>query len=260
MSTANEPETSGDVAAIMACIAHKMAVEQGAEIVRVPGAVGLRYRAPLFHPWPRAVELSVEILAEDFAAGARARAQILVDPDETHRLGVIGCEVATDAAEIEAAGYDGCWNTSLLAASLDQAPRSTAAGLQIERVVLPGQVAELNALAAPEFPSSRADALRRPEFLDLLGRRKGRAVAKGQVSGLAGETVYVADMFTDPAARKTGYARAQSCRRCMTRRRPRGPKRAVCSSHPWRPAESGFYEKRGYRPTCWRAVLLSKVR
>jgi GNAT superfamily N-acetyltransferase len=255
MGMASEPETSGDVAAIIACIAHKMGVEQGAEVVGVPGAVGLRYHTPLFHPWPRAAELSVEILAEDFAAAARVRQLILAEPSETHRLGVFGCDVGADAAAIEAAGYDGCWNTSLLAAALAEAPRTTAMDLRIERVALPGQVAELNALA-PEFPSSVL-SLGRPEFIDLLGRREGQAVAKGQVSGLAGATAYVADMFTDPNARKAGYASA-ILSALHDEAASRGATRAVLIPS-LEASESGFYEKRGYRRTCWRAVLLSKA-
>ncbi len=93
-----DAEASGDVAAILFGIAHKMSVELGAELVRVDGAVGLRYAEPLSHPWPRAVELEVEILAEDLASAGEARDRILIDPNETHRVSVFGCDVGADAA------------------------------------------------------------------------------------------------------------------------------------------------------------------
>jgi GNAT superfamily N-acetyltransferase len=247
-------ETDEDVAAIMVCIALKMAVEQEVEVVRAPGAVGLRYPTPLFHPWPRSVELTVEILAASLADAAEMRAKILADPGETHRTSVFGCDVAADAEAIAAAGYDGCWNTALLAADLTEAPVSTAPDLAIERVERPDQIAELNALA-PEFPSY-PQSLGRREFIDLLGRHAARAVAKGQIVLAAGETAYVADMFTHPHARGAGYGGAILAA-LHAEAAARGARRAVLIPSQ-SAAESGFYEKRGYRRVCWRAVLLSK--
>ena len=247
--------TAADVAAIIGRIAHKMAVEQGVEVVRVAGAVGLRYPKPLPHPWPRAVELSVEILASDLASAAEARARILAYPHETHRTSVFACDVRADAEAIAAAGYDGCWNTALLAADLAEAPRESAADLTIERVERADQVAELNGLD-PEFPSHAA-SLGRPEFVDLLGRRAGRAVAKGQIVCAAGETAYVADMFTHPEARNAGYAGA-ILSVLHDEAAARGVKRTVLIPSQ-AAAESRFYEKRGYRLVCPRAVLLSKA-
>ncbi len=244
-----------DIAAIIVAIAHKMAVEQGVEVVRVAGAVGLRYRNPLPHPWPRAVELSVEILASDLASAAEAGAQILADANETHRTSVFGCDVYADAEAIEAAGYDGCWNTALLAADLAQARRTSAAELAIERVERVDQVAELNVLE-PEFPSHAA-SLGRPEFIDLLGRRAGQAVAKGQLVCVAGEAAYVADMFTRPSARNAGCAGA-ILSALHDQAVARGARRAVLIPSQ-AAAESGFYEKRGYSLVCPRAVLLSKA-
>jgi GNAT superfamily N-acetyltransferase len=250
-----DAEASGDVAAILFGIAHKMSVELGAELVRVDGAVGLRYAEPLSHPWPRSVELEVEILAVDLASAGEARDRILIDPNETHRVSVFGCDVGADAADIERAGYDGCWNTALLAASLAEAPRSSAADLAIERVERAEQIDEINALD-PEFPSYPR-SLGRPEFIDLLGRRDGLAVAKGQIVRASGEAAYVADMFTHPAARGAGYASAilsalhDEAAAFGATRTVLIPSRAA--------SESGFYEKRGYRWVCSRAVLLSKT-
>jgi len=244
-----------DIDAIIGGIAHKMAVEQGVEVVRVAGAVGLRYRKPLPHPWPRAVDLSVEILAADLASAAEARAEILADPHETHRTSVFACDVYADAEAIAAAGYDGCWNTALLAADLAEAPRTSAADLTIERVERADQVAELNALE-PEFPSYQA-SLGRPEFIDLLGRRSGQAVAKGQIVCAVGETAYVADMFTHPEARNAGYAGAVLSA-LHDQAAARGVRRTVLIPSQ-AAAESRFYEKRGYSLVCTRAVLLSKA-
>jgi GNAT superfamily N-acetyltransferase len=251
----SEAETAADVAAIIGCIAHKMSVEQGALVVRVPGAVGLRYQEPLSQPWPRAVALNVEILAGDLAGVAEVRRRILADPAETHRVSVFGCDVHADADAIADAGYDGCWNTALLAAALAEAPRASAADLEIERVERADQVAELNALA-PDFPSYPS-SLGRPEFIDLLGRRAGRAIAKGQIVHLGGEAAYVADMFTQPDARKAGYAGALLSA-LHGGAAARGAGRAVLIPSQ-AAAESGFYEKRGYRSICTRAVLLSKA-
>jgi GNAT superfamily N-acetyltransferase len=246
-------DAQADIAAIIGAITHKMAVEQGVQVVRVPGAAGLRYRKPLPHPWPRAVELSVEILAADLASVATA-APILADTHETHRTSVFGCDVYADAEAIAAAGYDGCWNTALLAADLAQAPRTRAADLIIERVERDDQVAELNVLE-PEFPSHTA-SLGRPEFVDLLGRRAGRAVAKGQIVCLAGEAAYVGDMFTHPEARNMGYAGA-ILSALHDEAAARGARRALLIPSQ-AAAESRFYEKRGYSLVCPRAVLLSQ--
>ncbi|HEY3889769.1 MAG TPA: GNAT family N-acetyltransferase [Caulobacteraceae bacterium] len=248
-------QAQADIAAIIDAIAHKMAVEQGVEVVRVPGAVGLRYREPLPHPWPRAVELSVEILAADLASAAKAGAQILADRHETHRTSVFGCDVYADGEAIAAAGYDGCWNTALLAADLAQAPRTRVSDLAVERVERADQVAELNALD-PEF-LSHAAGLGRPDFIDLLGRRAGRAVAKGQIVCLAGQAAYVADMFTHPVARNAGYAGA-ILSALHDEAAARGAWRAVLIPSQ-AAAESRFYEKRGYSLVCPRAVLLSKA-
>jgi len=50
-------EAATDLEALIDAIALKMAVELGAELVRFPGAVAMRYPTPLHHPRPRAVEI-----------------------------------------------------------------------------------------------------------------------------------------------------------------------------------------------------------
>jgi GNAT superfamily N-acetyltransferase len=232
-----------------------MSVEQGAQIVFAGRAVCLRYPKPFQHPWPRTVELWAEIMASDLASAAKARSLVLAKARELHRLSIFGCDVHTDGEAIAAAGYDGCWNTSLLAAQLDEAPGAASASLAIERVERPEQIAELNALD-PEFPSHPA-SLGRQEFVDLLGRHAGRAVAKGQLVCMGGERAYVADMFTGPAARKAGYAGAVLSA-LHNEAAARSVRRTVLIPSQTA-AESRFYEKRGYRQACLRAVFLSKA-
>jgi GNAT superfamily N-acetyltransferase len=245
-----------DVEAVIDGIAHKMAVELGAELVRSTGAVAIRYPAPLPHPWPRAVEISVEVLASDLDAARSAAAAAGARRDETHRAHVFGADVAADAEAIAAAGYDACWNTQLLAFDLNgPAGAATVAGLTLERVERRAQADEVNALA-PDFPSYDS-SLGRPEFFDLLGRREGRAVAKGQIVCASPHGAYVADMFTDPTARNAGCASALlSALHDEARRRGLG--RAVLIPS-LAAAQASFYEKRGYRRVSLDAVLLSRV-
>jgi GNAT superfamily N-acetyltransferase len=162
--------------------------------------------------------------------------------------------VGDDAEAIEAAGYDGCWNTALLAADLAEAPISAAVDLQIERVERPDQIAELNALD-PDFPSYR-QSLDQAEFIDLLGRRAGQAVAKGQVVCAAGAIAYVADMFTHPTARNGGYASALLS--ALHREAAARGVKTVVLIPSLAASESGFYSKRGYRRVAPCAVILSK--
>jgi GNAT superfamily N-acetyltransferase len=247
-------ETAGaDIEAVIDGIAHKMAVEMGAELVRVQGAVAIRYRSPLHHPWPRAVDLTLDILAADLPSTVAA-AQATVAAGEPHRAHVFGCDVGGHAAAIEAAGYDGCWNTQLLALDLAAAQVATAADLAIETVEREAQIDELNALQ-PEFPSYR-ESRGRPEFFDLLGRRAGAAVAKGQIVCASRRAAYVADMFTAARERNTGCAGAMLSALHEEARR-RGLRRAVLIPS-LMAAETSFYDKRGYRRVSTDAVLLSK--
>lgn len=242
--------SAADVEAVIDAIALKMAVELGAELVRVPGAVAIRYPAPLRHPWPREVDVSLDIMASDLGA-ARAAASLT---DAAHRAHVFGCDVTGDAAAIEAAGYDGCWNTQLLAIDLDGAPPAPAADLVLEPVEREDQLDELNALE-PEFRSYRP-ALGRPELFDLLGRRDGAAVAKGQVVFASPHAAYVADMYTHPSARNAGVASALLAALHAEALR-RGARRAVLIPS-LMAAQAGFYQKRGYGRVSVDAVLLSK--
>jgi GNAT superfamily N-acetyltransferase len=126
--------------------------------------------------------------------------------------------------------------------------------LVLERVETEAQVDELNALG-PDFPSYLG-SLGRTDFFDLLGRRDGRAVAKGQLVCASPDAAYVADMFTDLVARNTGCAGALLSG-LHDEARARGLGRTVLI--PSRAAaEAGFYEKRGYRHVSTDAVLLSK--
>jgi len=243
-----------DFDALVEGIALKMAVELGAAVTRVPGAVALRYQTPLAHPWPRAVDFSLEILAVDLKSAVTAREASIANARETHCAHVFGCDVVADADEIEAVGYDGCWNTRLLALDLALAQSSVASSLALERVETKEQVDELNALGS-DFPSYLA-SLSRPEFFDLLGRRDGRAVAKGQIVCASPDAAYVADMFTAPVARNTGCATALLSG-LHNEAQVRGFGRTVLI--PSRAAaEAGFYEKRGYQQVSTDAVLLSK--
>jgi GNAT superfamily N-acetyltransferase len=149
-------------------------------------------------------------------------------------------------------GYDPCWNTQTLSIDLGRAPPSRAPGFELERVETQAQLEELNALA-PDFPSYAA-SLGHPAFFDLLGRRDGRAVAKGQLVFAAPRAAYVADMFTAPAARKAGYAGALLSA-LHDEARARCAARAVLIPS-LAAAEAGFYEKRGYRRVSLDAVLL----
>lgn len=243
-----------DFDALIEGIALKMAVEIGAAVIRVPGAVALRYQTPLAHPWPRAVDFSLEILAVDLESAVTAREASIASARETHCAHVFGCDVVADADEIEAVGYDGCWNTRLLALDLAHAQSSAASRFVLERVEKEAQVDELNALG-PDFPSYLG-SLGRPEFFDLLGRRDGRAVAKGQIVCASPDAAYVADMFTAQVARNTGCAGALLSG-LHDEARVRGLGRTVLIPSQ-AASEAGFYEKWGYQHVSTDAVLLSK--
>ena len=190
-------------------------------------------------------------MATDLASSAAASAHV----GEPHRAHVFGCDLTAAAAAVEAAGYDPCWNTQTLAIDLAGAPASAADRLELERVERDEQIAELNALD-PDFRSYR-ESLGRAEFFDLLGRRGGHAVAKGQLVCTAPHAAYVADMFTAPAARNAGCAGAILTALHAEAQR-RGIARAVLIPS-LAAAESGFYVKRGYARVSLDAVLLSKA-
>ena len=245
------PAASADIEALIDSIALKMTVDVGAKVARSSDAIALRYPTPLEYSWPRAVAVSLEILATSLDASASAGASL----GEPHLAHVFGCDIQADARAIDAAGYDSCWNVQTLALDLGRAQVRTADSLALERVERKEQLAELNAIE-PDYPSYES-SLGRDEFVDLLGRRNGQAVAKGQIVCVSPDIAYVADMFTAPAARNAGYGSALlSALHAEARRR--GRTRAVLIPS-LMAAEAGFYEKHGYQRVSLDAVLLSKA-
>jgi hypothetical protein len=152
VSLQTSADIGADEAATMRCIALRAATTLGVEATWADGGVALRYPEPMSHPWPRAVELSVEVFASSLEALAELRSAALTRPDEPNRAYLFG---DIHAHEISAAGYDLCWTMPLLCHDLSPASSTPASDLQIEVVETCEQVAELNALR-PEYPSYEA--------------------------------------------------------------------------------------------------------
>jgi len=245
------PAAEADIEAMIDSIARKMTVELGAKVARLSSAIAIRYPTPLEYTWPRAVAVSLEILGPGLEASASAGASL----GEPHLAHVFGCDVQADARAIDAAGYDSCWNVQTLALDLGQVQTHTAEGLAIERVERREQLAELNAIE-PDYRSYEP-SLGRDEFVDLLGRRDGQAVAKGQIVCVSPDIAYVADMFTAPVARKAGYGSALLSA-LHAEARLRGRTRAVLIPS-LMAAEARFYERHGYQRVSLDAMLLSKA-
>lgn len=242
-----------DIAGALNGIAHRYAVEGDTRVLRIGATLGLRYRKTIHHPWPRSIDYHVDILAHSLNDVAIMREAILTSPNETHVAEVFGMDVERDAAAANAAGYDTCWTTALLARET-RGPKLSQARVRIERVTTPALLAESNALAM--FPMGEG-ALGDPSVVAIIARdEEGAAIGKGRIVFSDAPAAYVADMFTAESERRAGVARAV-LDALHAAALERGVKRVVLFPS-LMAVETRFYVNAGYQSVCPVGVLLSK--
>lgn len=249
-------ENQREAADMLAGLAHKFEIDGTGRALREGGAIGLRYAKPVDVKWPRETSVSAECMAFSLEGLARMNTQLLREPRETHFAYVFCDGSARNEAAFNAAGYDYLYTSAVLVHDLDGVALRGAARCTIEEVTTAAQMDEINAID-PAWISHK-EALGDPALIALCARDgEGRVRAKGDIILGTPHIAYVADMFTDPEARKQGFARAILSALHEGARKRGAAKAALLPS--LMAHETGFYANCGYRRGCAEAVLLSKA-
>jgi GNAT superfamily N-acetyltransferase len=212
MAERNGPITPRDcAAAFVAAVAHKFAAEANAQISRFGAITAIRYQNEISHPWPRAFQYTLEMMAEDGVEAAGIDGvykKIARDPIEECAINLLVPDPTLLIRNLRTLGYSVAWQSYLLAIQLQpSSPRQTTAGaLRIVKVETPLHI-EQTALLGAEQRSHKV-ALVDLNLHDFLALRDHEPVARAQLVTTNAGIGYIADMFTAPNHRRAGYAGA----------------------------------------------------
>lgn len=249
--------TPGDcAAAFVAAVAHKDASEANAQISRFGAVTAIRYQNAISHPWPRAFRYTLEMMAEDGVdAGEIDGVYKKLARDATEEC-VIDLLVPTPDSlirNLSTLGYSVAWHTHLLAIQLQPpSPHPPEVGaLRIVKVETALHVEQTALLGAEQ--RSHVVALADPNLHDFLALLDNEPVARGQLVTTDTFIGYVADMFTAPEHRRSGYAGALL--RAMHEEAYRLGIRYSVLSPSLMAHEFGVYERYGYENCIPKVVL-----
>jgi GNAT superfamily N-acetyltransferase len=198
-------------AAFVAAVAQKFASEANAQISRFGVTTTIRYQNEITHPWPRAFQYTLEMMAEDGVEAAEIDGvykKVARDRIEECVLNLLVPDPALLIRDLTPLGYSVAWQSDLLALALQpSSPRQPAAGaLRIVKVGTP-RLVEQTALLGAERRSHDV-ALVDAKLHGFLALLDNEPVARAQLVTTNTGIGYIADMFTAPNHRRAGYAGA----------------------------------------------------
>ena len=243
-------------AAFVTAVAHKFAAEANAQISRFGAITAIRYRNEISHPWPRAFQYTLEMMAEDGVEAGEIDGvykKLARDPVEECVINLLIPDPASLIRTLSALGYSVAWHGELLAVSL-QPPsrRKPAAGaLRIVKVETALHVEQTALLGAEQ--RSHDVALVDLNLHDFLALRDDEPVARAQLVTTNAGIGYIADMFTAPNQRRAGYAGALL--RAMHEEACRLGMRHSVLAPSLMAHQFGVYERYGYRACSPKVVL-----
>jgi GNAT superfamily N-acetyltransferase len=243
-------------AAFVAAVAHKFASEANAQISHFGAITAIRYQNEISHPWPRAFQYTLEMMAEEGAEAGEIDSvykKVARDPIEECVINLLVPDPALLVRNLSTLGYSVAWRSELLAVPLQPpSPRQTAAGaLRIVKVGTPLHV-EQTALLGAEQRSHEA-ALVDLNLHDFLALRGNEPVARAQLVTTNARVGYIADMFTAPNHRRAGYAGALL--QAMHEEAYRLGMRHSVLAPSLMARQFGVYERYGYRACSPKVVL-----
>jgi GNAT superfamily N-acetyltransferase len=199
------------VAAFVAAVARKFASEADAQISRFGAITVIRYQNEISHPWPRAFQYTLEIMAE---AGVEAGEidgvykKLARDPVEECVINLLVPDPTSLIRNLSTRGYNVAWHSELLAVALQPpSPRQpTADAFKIVKVETPLHLEQTALLGAEQ--RSHEIGLVDLNLHDFLALRDDEPVARGQLVTTDAGIGYIADMFTAADHRRAGYAGA----------------------------------------------------
>jgi GNAT superfamily N-acetyltransferase len=198
-------------AAFVAAVAHKFASEANAQISRFGAITAIRYQNEINHPWPRAFQYTLEMMAEDGVEDGEIDGvykKIARDPVEECVINLLVPDPTSLIRNLSTLGYSVAWQSDLLAVQIQPpSPRQPTAGaLKIVKVETPLHVEQTALLGAEQ--RSHEVALVDLNLHDFLALRDNEPVARAQLVTTNAGIGYIADMFTAPNHRRAGYAGA----------------------------------------------------
>jgi len=240
-------------AAFVAAVAHKFASEAKAEVSRFGAITAIRYQNEICHPWPRAFQYTLEMMAEDGVEAAEIDGvykKVARDPIEECIIDLIVSDPTSLIRNLSTLGYSVAWQSDLLAIALHpSSPRQPTAGaLRIVKVETPLQVEQTALLGAEQ--RSHDVALVDSNLHDFLALLDNEPVARAQLVTTPAGIGYIADMFTAPNA---GYAGALL--RAMHEEAYRLGMRQSVLAPSLMAHQFGVYERYGYRICIPKVVL-----
>lgn len=196
------------VAECIKAMAHKLSVEQGADIRRVGEVTQITHPHELHHSWPREFSYRIEFMAAgDFAHVRQAVTAALGGERAEHVLSLFTDDRPATFQAATRGGYQHAWSNVLMGFQLQEERDSAflAEHADVKEIRTIEDVEALNALAPDS--STRPASLADPFLHNFVAIENGRISAKAQVVTLPGGVAYVTEMFTIPAARRHGLGR-----------------------------------------------------
>jgi GNAT superfamily N-acetyltransferase len=243
-------------AAFVAAVAHKFAAEANAQISRFGAVTAIRYQSEISHPWPRAFQYTLEMMVEDGVDGGEIDGvyrKVARDPIEECIINLLVPDPKPLAQNLNTLGYSVAWQSRLLAVQL-QPPfpyQSKADALTVVKVETPLHVEQTELLGAEQ--RSHDVALIDPYLHDFLALLDNKPVARAQLVTTDAGIGYIADMYTAPDHRRSGYAGALL--RAMHEEAYRLGMRHSVLAPSLMAHEFGVYERYGYQICISKVVL-----
>jgi GNAT superfamily N-acetyltransferase len=245
--------------AFVAAVAYKFASEANARIDRFGAITAIRYQNEISHPWPRAFQYTLEMMAEDGVEAGEVDGvykTVARDPTEECVINLLVPAPASLIRDLSALGYSVAWQSDLLAFPLPPPSRGKpeAGALRIVKVKAPLHVEQTALLGAAQ--RSHAVALLDLNLNDFLALLDNEPVARAQLVTTDLGIGYIADMFTAPGHRRAGHAGALL--RTMHQEAYRLGMRHSVLAPSLMAHQFGVYESYGYR-TCIPKVVLCRT-
>jgi GNAT superfamily N-acetyltransferase len=243
-------------AAFVAAVAHKFASEANAKISRFGAITAIRYQNEISHPWPRAFQYTLEIMAEDGIEAGEIDGvykKVARNPIEECLINLLVPAPTSLLQNLSTLGYSIAWKSDLLAVQLQPpSPRQPTAGaLRIVKVETPLHVEQTAQLGHEQ--RSHEVALVDLNLHDFLALRDDEPMARAQLVTTNSEIGYIADMFTAPNHRRAGYAGALL--RAMHEEAYRLGMRHSVLAPSLMAHQFGVYERYGYHACIPKVVL-----
>jgi GNAT superfamily N-acetyltransferase len=198
-------------AAFVAAVTCKFTAEANAKIDRFGAMTTIRYQNEISHPWPRAFQYTLEMMAQDGVDAAAidgAYKKVARAPNEECVVNLLVPDPAVLIRNLSTLAFGVAWQSDLLAIQLQPpSPREPKAGaVRIVKVETPQHVEQTALLGAGQ--RSHDAALVEPNLHDFLALLDDAPVARAQLVTTDAGIGYIADMFTAPEHRRAGFAGA----------------------------------------------------